>query len=581
MDGYGAAVSLPAAPVLKQSTPPRRLRWSVVGNNLLWLLPLIFLSVFFLLPLGRIFFITLQSIPEQAVQPAALWKSIARPLGFTLLQAGLSTLFTLALGLPAAYIFGRYRFPGRRALRLLTTLPFILPTVVVAAGFNALLGPRGWVNLLLMDSLSLDRPPITFLNTLTAILVVHVFYNLSVVLRVVGGAWERLDPRLEQAARSLGASPWQVFTRVTFPLLRSSILAAGVLVFLFCFTSFGVILLLGGPRFSTLETEIYIQAMQMLNLPLAGVLSLVQMLCTLTLTLLSGRLGAESSFTLSPRILGENLRVPRKGAQQVLVGLLVAGFILFSTAPLAALAVRSVTRLEANRGARGETTSGLTLDYYREMFFNRRGSLFYVPPIAAAGNSLLYGLATVAISLGLGFPAAYALNRSGAAGRWLNVLLILPLGASAVTLGLGYVVTFNRPPLDPRSFPLLIPIAHSLVALPFVVRTLQPAIASLPPSLRQAAAVLGASPLVAWWKVELPILSRAALVGAVFAFTISLGEFGATSMLARPETPTLPIAIFRFLAQPGALNYGQGMAASCLLLLFCAGALFIIERTER
>jgi thiamine transport system permease protein len=155
---------------------------------------------------------------------------------------------------------------------------------------------------------------------------------------------------------------------------------------------------------------------------------------------------------------------------------------------------------------------------------------------------------------------------------------MLPLGTSAVTLGLGYVVTFNQPPLDVRSFPLLIPIAHSLVALPFVVRTLQPAIAAIPASMRQAAQVLGASPLRAWLRVDLPILSRPVLIGSVFAFTISLGEFGATSLLARPEFPTLPVAIFRFISQPGALNYGQAMAMATLLMLVCALSILLIEK---
>jgi thiamine transport system permease protein len=162
--------------------------------------------------------------------------------------------------------------------------------------------------------------------------------------------------------------------------------------------------------------------------------------------------------------------------------------------------------------------------------------------------------------------------------RVLDPLIMLPLGASAVTLGLGFIITFNRPPLDLRSFPWLIPIAHSLVALPFVVRTLQPALASIPLSLRQAASVLGASPWQVWREVDLPIVARAATVSAIFSFTISLGEFGATSFLARPEYPTLPVAIFRFLSQPGALNYGQALAMATLLMIVCALSILILER---
>lgn len=541
----------------------------------LWGVPLVFLAVFFFLPLGAVFRLAVES---WAGGTLFKWERVLRPLGFTFWQAGLSTLLTLAVGLPAAYIFARFEFPGKRLLRVLTTLPFILPTVVVAASFNALLGPRGWLNLLLMNAFGLETPPIQILNTLGAILLAHVFYNTTVVIRVVGSALAQLDPRLEQAARVLGASPLRTLREVTLPLLKPALLSSALLVFLFDFTSFGVVLLLGGPRYATLEVEIYIQALQMLNLPLAGLLSAVQLACTLAISVLNSRLGSRRAVPLAPRLHGEGTRAARTWRERLLVGGLVVLLAALLVSPLAALGLRSVTRLEAARGERSTVQSGLTLDYYRELFFNRRGSLFYVPPIEAARNSLAYAGTTVLISLALGALASAALSRPSRANRWLEPLLLLPLGASAVTLGLGFIVVFNKPPLDARSFPLLVPIAHSLVALPFVVRTLAPAMASIPRSLKQAAAVLGASPLRAWLEVDLPIIARAALVSAVFSFTISLGEFGATSFLARPETPTLPVAIYRFLSQPGGLNYGQAMAMATLLLLVCALGIVAIER---
>ena len=541
----------------------------------LWGAPLVFLAVFFFLPLGAVFRLAVES---WAGGTLINWGRVLRPLGFTFWQAGLSTLLTLVVGLPAAYVFARFEFPGKRLLRVLTTLPFILPTVVVAASFNALLGPRGGLNLLLMNAFGLDTPPIQVLNTLGAILLAHVFYNTTVVIRVVGSALAQLDPRLEQAARVLGASPLRTLREVTLPLLKPALLSAALLVFLFDFTSFGVVLLLGGPRYATLEVEIYIQALQMLNLPLAGLLSAVQLACTLAISMLNSRLGGRRAVPLAPRLRGEGTRPVKTWRERLLVGGLVVLLVALLVSPLAALGLRSVTRLEPARGERGAVQSGLTLDYYRELFVNRRGSLFYVPPIEAARNSLAYAGTTVVISLTLGALASAALNQPSRANRWLEPLLLLPLGASAVTLGLGFIVVFNRPPLDARSFPLLIPIAHSLVALPFVVRTLAPAMASIPRSLKHAAAVLGASPLRAWLEVDLPIIARAALVSAVFSFTISLGEFGATSFLARPATPTLPVAIYRFLSQPGGLNYGQAMAMATLLLLVCALGILAIER---
>ncbi len=544
---------------------------------LLWVLPLGFLGFFFFVPLWSVFRLAGEAAFRQGLPLDAL-NRVWGPLGFTVLQAGLSTLLTLLVGLPAAYVFGRFTFPGKNLLRVLTTLPFILPTVVVAASFNALLGPNGWINLLLMRAFDLAAPPVQLLNSLPMILLAHVFYNTTVIIRVVGTAWEQLDPRLESAARVLGASPWRAIWEVTLPLLRPALLSALLLVFMFDFTSFGVVLLLGGPRYATLEVEIYIQALHMLNLPLAGLLSAVQLLFTLLLTIAYSALSDRREVTLSPRVTGEGQRRAQNWRERLVVWVVVSGLVLLLVSPLVALAVRSVTRLEANRGERSGFTPGMTLDYYRELFINRRQSLFYVPPAAAARNSLLYAGGTVVISLALGFLAASALARRSRLNRLLDPLLMLPLGASAVTLGLGFIVTFNRPPLDVRSFPLLVPIAHSLVALPFVVRTLQPALASLPVSLRHAAAVLGAAPLRVWWEVDLPIVARAALVSAVFSFTISLGEFGATTFLARPEYPTLPVAIFRYLSQPGALNYGQALAMATILMLVCAASILVLER---
>jgi thiamine transport system permease protein len=558
---------------------PRSRHWLASLRAAGWLLPLLYLAVFFFLPLAAILRLAGEAAFQQGIDPAVL-NRVLRPLGFTVFQAVLSTLLTLVVGLPAAYVFGRFTFPGKGLLRILTTLPFILPTVVVAASFNALLGPRGWLNVLLMSGLGLESPPIQVLNSLPAILLGHVFYNTTILIRVVGGAWEQLDPRLEQAARVLGASGPRALWEVTLPLLRPAILAALLLVFMFDFTSFGVVLLLGGPRYATLEVEIYIQALNMLNLPLAGLLSAVQLLFTLLFTGAYSLLSRRRSIPLAPRIKGEGLRQVANWRERLIVSATLLVILLLLVSPLAALAARSVTRFEPNRGERASITPQVTLNYYSELFINRRQSLFYVPPIAAARNSLIYAAATVVLSLGLGFLTASALSRSSLISHILDPIIMLPLGASAVTLGLGFIVTFNRPPFDVHSFPWLIPIAHSLVALPFVVRTLQPALSSIPVSLRQAASVLGASPFQVWREVDLPIVARAAMVSAIFSFTISLGEFGATSFLARPEYPTLPVAIFRFLSQPGALNYGQALAMATLLMLVCALSIFILEKAR-
>jgi thiamine transport system permease protein len=530
---------------------------------LLWILPLSFLTVAFFFPLSRILSFTfdLEALTPENLQIAY------DAVRFTFYQAILSTLLTLALGLPSAILFTRYDFPGKSLLRALTAVPFMLPTVVVAAGFSALLGPRGLIN-------NLIQPSTFSLQPFVAILIAHVFYNTTIIIRVVGAALSGLDPRLEHAARSLGADSSRLWWNVTLPLLRPSILAASLLVFLFDFTSFGVILLLGGGQFATLEVEIYNQATRYLNLPLAAWLAVIQLICTLIFAILYTRFSTRFRTELAPRAAQSNLRRPRAIRERIFVVafsfLLTAFFLL----PLSSLPLRSFFRLEADRGQRGEIEYGFTTAYYTELFINRRGSVFYVPPILATVNSLLYAIATVLLSLLFGFPAALALAKPTRLEKFLDPLILLPLGSSAVMLGLGFILTFG----SWLTSPWLVPFAHTLVAFPFVVRTLQPAIASVPERLRQAAASLGASPFDVWKTIDFPILRRATLAAATFAFTISLGEFGATLLIARPEYPTIPVAIERFLSQPGGLNYGQAMAMATILMTLTLISILLIEK---
>jgi thiamine transport system permease protein len=232
----------------------------------------------------------------------------------------------------------------------------------------------------------------------------------------------------------------------------------------------------------------------------------------------------------------------------------------------------------------------LTLDFYRQLVLSKKQSTFTVPPAAAIGISLGYALTTVCFSLMLGIPAAWALTRNDISKPGgdtkiahilrivLNSLLMLPLGTSAVTLGLGFVIAFNHPPLDLASSPFLIPLAHTLVAFPFVVRSLIPALQSIQSNLHFAAMTLGASPRQVFYYIDMPIIGRSILVSAVFAFSISLGEFGASSLLARPEYPTVPVAIYRYLSHPGASNYGQALALSTILMTLCTLSMMAIER---
>lgn len=539
--------------------------------------PLIFLAVFYFYPMGTIFNISFSQLTLKTLNMVS-GKVIGNALGFTFYQATLSTLLTLIVGLPAAYVFGRLNFAGKNILRIAATLPFILPTVVVAAAFSSIIGPQGWLNLLLMRIFSSPIPIINLQNTLGAILLAHVFYNTSIIIRVVGGAWAQMDIRLEEAARTLGASDWMVFRKVTLPVLLPSLISALLLVFLFDFTSFGVILMMGGPRFSTLEVEIFIQTMHFLNLPVAGILSLIQLIATMFVTFLIMRISnGEWNLTMMPRLRGEGQHAPKKIWDGVLIILTVFVLIALLIIPIVGLVIRSFTQIDANNDANYLNNWKISRDHYQKLFINQRQSFFYVPPVQALINSMSFALIAATISLIMGLALAFSNSAGTHLNRTIELIVLLPLGTSAVTLGLGFFTAFSTSPNAINFFPVLLPIAHALIALPFVLRVIQPALQSIPTNIKLAAKSLGAPPHAVWRHIELPIIWRALMTAAVYAFTISLGEFGATNFLARPELPTLPIAIYRYLTLPGSSNYGQAMAMAVILLFVCALSMLTLD----
>ncbi|GAB4509559.1 MAG: iron ABC transporter permease [Anaerolineae bacterium] len=534
-------------------------------RGVLLLIPLAFLLVFFFYPLAAIL---LRSLAPEGVLNLSAFRQIsgyASTLWFTTWQAALSTLLTLVLALPGAYLFTRFAFPGKGLLLSLATLPFVLPTVVVAAAFSALIGRNGLVNDVLLAVLPFEDAPIDLQRTLAIILIVHVFYNYAIALRMISGFWANQSLRMEEAARVLGASGWRLWWEVRLPMLRPALLAAAVLVFIFTFTSFGVILILGGPRYATLEVEIY-RAVGRFNLELAAALSIVQIGVMFLMLLFYTRLQRQTQTDVAhtTQIARSPAQWTRREWVFVVVSLLLMVLLLF--APLLALVIESVY------------DAGWTLRFYRGLNENPRGSILFVPPLEAVRNSLVFALLTTLLAVLLGLLTAYLLARRSRLSRWLDPVFMLPLATSAVTLGFGFLIALDEPPLNLRASPLLIPIAHTLVALPFVVRSVLPALRAISPNIREAASVLGASPGQVWRLIDLPLISRGVLVGATFAFTVSMGEFGASVFIARPDTPTMPVVIERLLSRPG--TYVQALAMSVILMAVCAVSFIVIERTR-
>ena len=518
-------------------------RWVRVG------VPVAFLVAFFVYPVATILGRGLWPDGHLDLSPLGdvVGDAALRDIAwFTVWQAALSTVLALAVGLPGAFVLARYRFRGRALVRALIVVPFVLPTIVVASAF-----------------LALGVEP-----SLGAILLAHVFFNYAVVVRIVGGLWAHLDPHQEEAARVLGASRVRAFAGVTLPALRPAILAAASITFLFTFTSFGVILVLGGPTRSTLETEIYRQTAQLLDLRTAAALSILQLVAVVVLLIAAGRFQGRRDVALGLRATSDTARPVRSLGDRALLGANLTLMLALLGVPMAVLLARSFA-----------TANGPDFGFYRALGELRSGSVLFVPPVDAIANSLLFAVVATTIALVVGGLAAFAVVRHRR-GRALEAALALPLGISAVTVGFGFLIALDEGPLDLRTSWIIVPIAHALIAIPFVVWLIAPILRSIDPHLREAAAVLGAPPRRVWREVDLPIVGRAFAIAAGFAFAISLGEFGATLFIARPERPTLPVVIYRLLGQPGAQNFGAAMAASTILMALTAIAILTAERVR-
>jgi thiamine transport system permease protein len=476
--------------------------------------------------------------------------NIAGVVWFTTWQAASSTILTLLVGMLPAYVLARYSFRGRRLVMAATTVPFVLPTVVVGAAFLALL-PASWH------------------GTAQAMIAAHVFFNIAVVVRLVGSMIALVPHDLVGAARTLGASPWRAVRLVVVPLLKPALWAAAAVIFLFSFTSFGVAKLLGGPTHPTLEVEIARRATQLGDVRGAAALSALQLGLLAVVIVGAARRQRRSALELRGNSAP---RAPRTRRDRVLVGALCTGVSVVMGAPIVALVSRSF-----NVG------NGWSWSAWSKLGDSgtRPGASLGVDPLASIGASLRFAVVAALIATVIGFMAASAIATSSRLGRFLDVGLMLPIGTSAVTIGLGMLITFDAAPFDWRGSWWLVPLGHALVAVPFVVRALLAVLRAIPGDLRAAAATLGATPIRAWWQVDARALRRPLLAGAGFSAAISLGEFGATTILSRSGSETLPIAIGRLLGRAGGLPRAQAFAMATILLVLSTAVVMISGTHER
>ncbi len=531
------AASVPPVTRAGRGAPSR----SHLGGVLLAIVPVGFLAVFVAWPIVAITRRTAGELGGGRLVEVLTSGRFVDALVATVGQTLVSVLATVMVGLPIAAVIARFSFPGRDVLRAVVLVPFVLPTLVVATAIDQLGVLEGWA----------------------AVVAAHVVFNVAIVVRLVGGWWAGIDRRRIEAAATLGASPVEVFRTITFPLLRPAVAAAAAMIGLFSFTSFGVILVLGGPARFTIETDIHRFAIFRGELDVAAVLGGVQLVTVAAFAVVAARLQRRVSVARRGR------RVPlarpvATAADRVMVVLATALTVVVVVLPLGSLVVGSF-----------RVGGGWGLGHWR--------SLAEAPPVGATRSldalvtSLSFAAGAAVIALVVGGLAAIVIARGDRIGRLVEVAGLIPIGVSAVTLGFGYLLAFTA--FDFRRSIWLVPVAHAVIGVPFVIGAAVPALRSVDPRRREAVAALGGSPWRVWLDSDARALAPALRTATGFAAAVSLGEFGATTFLSRPQgSETAPVVMFKLLSRPGDLLQGQAMALAVALAGLVAVIALVVDR---
>ncbi len=491
---------------------------------------------------------------------------------FTFTQALLSTLLSLGAALPGSWLLSHLDFPGKRLLKALTLIPFILPSILVVLGFILFWGQQGVVNRILMDLTGRDKPVLNLLYSFKAILLAHVFYNFPIALRLIAAWWRGLGEKQQQAARLMGAGAFKIFRTITLPALMPGIISAGTLIFLYCFMSFAVVLVLGGgPRLSTLEVEVYRLIKYSLDFTRGGALAFIETAATLLMTWVYIRRENKALLKTGSRINLQNWK-----SRSLLVQGLCFFYVLFVLLVIAGPLVTVIARSFLARHSRG-SAAVFSLKWYTAMFAGgRSGGTGLLA--RAFENSMTMALSTMALSLVTGTAAAWILARSSFRFPGLTeAFIMMPMGVSSVVLGMGYLWLRRGGALNFIPLKLSIILAHTVIALPFVLRSLIPALKRINQDILDASRLMGRGAFARLTTLELPLIRRGLITAGAFSLAISLGEINATVILSDAGVPTIPTTILKLI---GSYRFFSACALGSLLILICLGVFILIDTFE-
>ena len=478
-----------------------------------------------------------------------------RLLSFTLKQSLLSAFISVLAAIPFAAFISTYSFPGRKAILTLASLSFTLPAILVVLGFVIWYGNNGILNRALMQILSMDEPPLRILYSFSAVILAHVYLNFPVALSLLTASWTSMPDAEEKASYLMGSGHLRTFFRITLPKLRGSLIAAFMLIFLFCFSSFTIVMVLGGkPEFSTLESEIYRRLHTEGNVNGAASISVFVIIVN------SVMLIATSGARRSTRKSRKERELKRARGMRLLQAFLISLIILlFLLPPLLAIAYRSFYTKEGT----------FTLSAWKSVFRGGKGLLGSAPK--AILSSFLIAIVSAFVSVMLAERLSLYSAKSGS--HLVPFLATLPMATGSVTLGMGFLLvsSFIHSSSSAVSYMLVIA-AHLIITIPFAVRTILPGARSISDSIALSSLTLGASMKKTIRKAERPLLSPYIRKAFAFSFAISLGEVNATLTLSEGSVSTIPVLMYRMI---DTYNY-QGASALGIILLTEALIVFAI-----
>ena len=522
------------------------------------ILPLLILILVFFLPLYqnlRMAFIFEGSFTIERVEECFQSAYNRQILLFTLKQAALSSLFSILFALPGAYLFSNYRFTLRKLILSISNLCFFLPSILVVLGFVIFYGNSGVLNTLLMKVMKTSEPPLKILYSFKAIILAHIFLNFPIALSLITDTWSHLSKNQENASLSMGASGLETFIRVTLPRILPVILSAALLIFLFCFTSFSIILVLGGgPQFTTIEVEIYRLNNIVLDQEKAAALSVYSF--TMNLICLTIYLLFSSLFKNKEKNRISRLRRPTSRLTYLAISLYILLMLIFFFSPIVSIVWRSFYSTSQRYG------TGYTTRAYRELF-GLESSIALANTLDAIMNSIQIAILSACVSTIISICLALWISKRRKGGIF-ELLSMLPMAISSVTLGLGYsILRANISEDSILSGPVLVILAHTVIILPFCLRTLLPVLRSQNENKLNAAYTMGSGVMKASFDIEIPTIKSSIIRAFIFAFALSMGEVNATLTLARGKVSTLPLQIYRLI---NSYNYQSACAVGTILI---------------